>query len=559
MASKHLRWNLHHKQSPKNEQQLRTWLLESLNITDEATFLSPNRPTDLTLEQVGIDQTQMQSAIKRILVAKEKKQSVVIAGDYDADGLCATTVLWLACQHIGLIARPFIPDRHKHGYGINQRSLPDILGDKQPDLVITVDNGIVANEAIATLVSQSIDVILTDHHEPTKDLPPATNIVHTTQLCGAGVAWMLARELLRVAKVADAEEFSQRLLDFVAIATVADQVPLQGANRSIVYHGVTQLRETTWPGLLAMFEQSAITQSEITEQTIGFQIAPRLNALGRLSHGLEALRLLCGQSPELAKQRANLLQEANTERRSLTSEMYHLAREHAIAQKDEMMLVISDPSFHEGIIGLIAGRLVEEFGKPAAVIALGETMAKGSVRSIAQVHVTHLLRKITDQFLELGGHAMAGGFAVDPTRITEVTAAIQFLAKKEITAQMLVRELEVICPLGPGLVSVEVCELIEQLAPFGQGNPRPRFVLENWQVKQTKVLGKDRSHLKLVLEAPTQPDQDHLFLDALWWKHGSDEADFAVGAEVSVVGRIESRVWNHRQSVQLVVSDVKIQ
>lgn len=559
MASKHLRWNLQHEQPPKDEKQLRAWLLESLDITDETAFLMPSHPTDLTVAQVDIDQSQMQLAVKRILLAKEKNQTVVIAGDYDADGLCATTVLWLACQHIGLTARPFIPDRHKHGYGINQRSLPDILGTKKPDLLITVDNGIVANEAIATLVSLSIDVILTDHHEPTKDLPPATNIVHTTQLCGAGVAWMVARELLRGSQIADAEDFSQRLLDFVAIATVADQVPLQGANRSIVYHGVKQLRETTWPGLLAMFEQSTITQSEITEQTIGFQIAPRLNALGRLSHGLEALRLLCGQSPERARERALLLQDANTQRQSLTSDMYDLARKLALSQKDEMMLVISDSSFHEGIIGLIAGRLVEEFGKPAAVIAVGETMAKGSVRSIAQIHVTHLLRKITDHFLELGGHAMAGGFAVDPARVTEVTAAIQSLAKQEITAQMLVRELEVICPLGPNLVSTEVCELIEQLAPFGQGNPRPRFVLQNWRVKQTKVLGKDRSHLKLVLEAPTQSDQSHTFLDALWWKHGPDEVDFVLGTEVSVVGRIESRVWNQRQSVQLVVSDVKIQ
>jgi single-stranded-DNA-specific exonuclease len=557
MTSQKAQWHLLHEQSPNDVVELQKWLLEDRGIKNVEKFLFPPKPDALTLDDVGIAASQMTKAVERILKAKKMNQKVVIAGDYDADGICATAVLWLACKEMGLIAQPFIPNRHTHGYGLNQRSIPDMIGENKPDLVVTVDNGIVAHGAIKTLFKMGIEVIISDHHEKASSDPNALAIVHTTQLCGAGVAWFLAKHLLETTETPGADTKTNQLLDLVSIATIADQVPLIEANRSLVFHGLSQLKTTQRHGLQALFEMGNIDQSKIDEVGVSFQIAPRLNALGRLSHGMDALRLLCGGTQEFAKQRARLLEEANIERQEITQDLYARANQLAQEQTAAKILIIAGSEFHEGIIGLLAGRLVEQYGKPAIVISVNETLAKGSVRSIPGIHITDFLRQMSDSFLELGGHAMAAGFAVEPTAVDKVSEKIQVLANK-FTIENAAKQIDITCPLKSELIGLDTISTIESLSPFGQANPRPLFLLSDWQVAGVKTIGNEGKHLKLVIANMNQLDNQKTVIEALWWKHGDQSIKFQTGTRISLVGRLEKQTWRNKSFPQFIVVEVRV-
>ncbi len=553
MTSQKAPWQLLHQQSPTNLQELQQWLLAERGVTDPNQFFSPPQPFRLTAKSLGIDDNQLKKTVRRLVAAKEKNERVVIAGDYDADGICATAVLWLACHTIGFSAQPFIPNRHKHGYGLNHRSIPDLIGATKPDLVITVDNGIVAHDAIDTLVKMGIDVLITDHHEKMQSDPPALAIVHTTQLCGAGVAWVLARQLFLSELSHTAEKHANQLLDLVAIATIADQVPLLDANRSFVYHGLHQLRQTKRYGLQALFELAKIDQTNVDEWSVSYQLAPRLNALGRLSHGMEALRLLCGGTKHFAQQRARLLEQANQERQEITHDLYERAQQLVLDQKDEAILVIAGSEFHEGIIGLLAGRLVEQYGKPAIVISVSENLAKGSVRSVAGFHITDFLRSMPELFLELGGHAMAAGFAVDPSQLTKVMTTIQTTAQKKHATMATKVQLSLVCPLTTQWLTLDTLVMLEQFAPFGQSNPRPLFLLADWQIVSLKPIGSEGKHLKLVLTSQAETLASNFTLEAIWWKRGDLAQKLVKGDLISLAGRLEKQTWKSKSYVQLIV------
>ncbi len=557
MTSQKAQWHLLHDQSPTDKLELQRWMLEDRGIINAENFFSPPHPTELTLKDVGIATTQMSGAVKRLIKAKKMNHKVVIAGDYDADGICATAVLWLACKEMGLIARPFIPNRHTHGYGLNQRSIPDMIGESKPDLVITVDNGIVAHDAINSLSEMGIEVIISDHHEKSSSDPNALAIVHTTQLCGAGVAWFLAKHLLETTGVKDSGTKINQLLDLVSIATIADQVPLIAANRSLVFHGLQSLKTTQRPGLQALFELGNIDQATIDEWGVSFQIAPRLNALGRLSHGMDALRLLCGGTKQFARKRARLLEEANTERQEITQDLYTRADQLAQEQSAAKIIVIAGPEFHEGIIGLLAGRLVEQYGKPVIVISVNDALAKGSVRSIPGIHITEFLRQMSDSFLELGGHAMAAGFAVEPTKVSQVIKKIHSTAKI-LKLEIAPKQIEVTCPLNADLITLDTVKTIELLSPFGQANPRPLLLLSDWQIVGVKTIGAEGKHLKLVISKTNEVGNQKTAIEALWWKHGDRSTDFITGTKISLVGRLEKQTWRNKSFPQFIVIDIHV-
>lgn len=556
MQRRQSEWHVLHPDPPATQAELQQWLLNQRNISDVDQYVHPTDPLKITPDAVGIDVEALRSFCAALITAKEQQRRVVIAGDYDADGLCATAVLWSACQAIGLQAQPFIPNRHVHGYGLNQRSVTAIVEEFQPEVVATVDNGIVAHQAIAALQKQGIQVLVSDHHEKASEPLLADALVHTTQLCGAGVAWFVGRALLEQAGIADAEAIAESWLDLVAIATIADQVPLLNANRSLVVFGLQQLRTTKRAGLLALFSQARIEQSKITEWTVSFTIAPRLNALGRLAHGLDALRLLLSTSETKARQRAQLLEETNTDRQELTYDLYQVAQQQAKAQSIQRLIIVADESFHEGVIGLLASRLVEEFGKPAIVISTNDLISKGSVRSLGSIHITDFLRSFTDVFLELGGHAMAAGFALESSKLTEAIKELQSAAAKQFDQQSLEPSIEVLCPLSSDMVSFETIKTIEQCAPFGQANPRPVFLLDGWQVVGTKVLGKQQNHLKIIVRPPV--DNSIPPLELIWWKHGNRVDELRFDQEINVIGTLEQSEWRNKKSLQFTVQDLQI-
>jgi single-stranded-DNA-specific exonuclease len=548
-------WRIQHPGIPATLEELRGILLQNRGISNPEAFFSTKHPLDLTLEDTGIRAAEMEKAISRLKQARANEEDVLVFGDYDADGISATAILWLTLHHLGYKTRPFIPHRAKHGYGISNRALDEILAGEMPDLIVTVDNGIVAHGPAARIREAGIDLIITDHHQPETDdtgktiLPKALAVVHTTKLCGATVAWMLAREL-------DAE-FAASLLDLATIATIADQVPLVGANRSFAKHGLEALKQTKRPGLQALFKAAKIEKSKINTSSIGFGIAPRINAMGRLEHGMDALRLLCTNNKTRAADLADTLVATNLRRQDLTDELMREAIHQAEQQVDEKLIIVSSHDFHDGIIGLLAGRLTEQFYKPAIAISLNGGVAKASARSVAGVNIVELIREVQDELLEVGGHPMAAGFGLEMDKLDSVLRRLFDLAKKQINPDMLIPSISIDCQLPYRFITEETVDLIETLAPFGQGNDQPVFELEGVAV-DAKRIGQGGSHLKLLIAGPDMEAYRGQGLEALVWRQGGISNQLGLKQPIKLAGYLEFNHWNGNRKVQMVVREVEL-
>ncbi len=532
---------------PKTTEELLELILGQRGVVDAALFLHPASPLELTSKAVGISEKPLAKAIKLIKKIGTAGGDICIVGDYDADGICATAIAWSVMHELGYKVRPFIPSREKHGYGLNSKVLADVLADGKPDLIITVDNGIVAHAPVAEAKTLGIKVIVTDHHQPEDSLPDADAIVHTTKLCGATVSWMLMQAL--------APKQVAEQLDLAGIATIADQVPLVGANRQFAVHGVAALRTSQRVGLQALFEQMGSVQAEADSHTVGYGIAPRINAMGRLAHGMDALRLLCTRNIQRASELAQTLGNTNTSRQLLTEELMEHARLQAKSQADQRILIVHSTEYHEGVLGLIAGKLAEEFGKPAVAVKVGETTSKGSARSILGISVVELLRLVRSELLEVGGHPMAAGFGLESGRMQVFVEKLQAVALEAISIEQLEPKLDNVCELPHALLTLETATAIETLQPFGQGNPEPVFAINNLRLIHSKVIGKDGRHLKLQFGTD---DPLHTSVDAVWWG-GAEGFSVGLGAQVSIAGTLLVDRWKSNQiKLALVTRDCKV-
>ena len=546
-----MNWNILDSTIPRNAAELKEILLKNLNLVDSKRFFSPPHPQDISLQEVDIDQTQVEIAVKRILQAKEKQEEIVIFGDYDADGVCSTAILWQALYDLDCKVIPFFPHRDKHGYGLSDKALDDLLENNKPALIIPVDNGIVAHQPAQRVADGGIDLIITDHHQPEDKLPTATAVVHSTKLCGATVAWMLARE---VTKAADVEMSKFWQLDLAAIATIADQVPLRGANRSFAKYGLEALRISQRLGVKALLAQSKQDQKTITSQTVGFGIAPRINAMGRLGHSLDALRLLLTKNKIRSEKLAKVLGETNAQRQEMTYEMYG----HALAQsddwKDEHIIIVQSADYHEGVVGLMAGRLMDRFYKPAIVISIGDGIGKASARSIAGVNIVEMIREVRDDLLEVGGHPMAAGFGVEEKKIEQVIERLKKLAKEKIDKELLKPSIDIAAVIPFKLINEKTVQTIWDFAPFGQGNREPIIALKGVEVLQVLTMGADNQHLKIV----GQGDDGVTPINFLFWRRGSLAEKIDTGNKIDVAGVLEINEWRGRKSVQIRVKDIAL-
>lgn len=539
-----MQWKFKTQQAPTTTAELKQILLKNRDLKDDADFFRPPPPKQLTLSQVGLDKDQVATAVDRIKKAIEAEEEMVIFGDYDADGVCATAILWQVIYDLGGQVKPFIPHRERHGYGLSEAALKELLEENDPALVITVDNGIVAHQPAQILQEKGLDLIITDHHQPENELPAATAIVQTDQLCGATVAWMLAQELDK--------KLAHKMLDLTAIATVADQVPLRKANRVFAYHGLKALRQTKRPGIKALLKQANYQQVELSAQSIGYGLAPRINAMGRLKHSLDALRLLLTTNQKRAQQLALKLGQTNSKRQDLTYEMYGQALSQAKSWENEHLIVVHSTEYHEGVVGLIAGRLVEKFHKPAVVLSVGEKQAKASARSVPGVNIVQLLRQMKDDLLEVGGHPMAAGFCLETDKLEATMKKLQKMARAEIEPELLQPSLEIETVLPFSLLSEETVEVVQNFAPFGQANQEPVFVLEEVEVVEVKQIGSDQKHLKIV----GRVDQTNS-LDFLYWRHGQLAEKIKPQDKIKIAGVLEINEWNGRRSVQVRVEDLQ--
>lgn len=551
-------------------------LLENRGITteeDRKSFLHP-KLEDVTPKNVGIDLKQLKKALQRITKAIEAKEQIIVFGDYDVDGITGSAILWETLYAMKAKVIPYIPHRVDEGYGLSVKGIQNVIektprlaalarGDKG-GLIITVDNGIVANEAVDFANAQGIDVIITDHHTVGEKLPDAHAVVHTTKLCGAGVAYLLAQEL-KGGPFDSAQDKNGTLrendihLELAALGTVADLVPSIGANRTIVKYGLEKLAKTKRPGLLHLFKQAKLEKDVFTTYDIGFIIAPRLNAAGRIESAMDSLRLLCTNSFDRAEMLAEQLELTNRERQLIMKASTEHATEKVKSQNSKVknLLFVADESYPQGVIGLVAGKLVEEFYRPSIVISIGETHSKASVRSINGFNIIEFLRGSFDDFVNIGGHPMAAGFTVETAKLQLLQERLEQLADGALDDGMLIRSIKVDCELPLASITPELYATLQQLAPFGMANPEPTFVSRGAVVKDMRLLGAEKNHLKLVLQqqATSNKQQGNVF-EAIAFKMGGLAEQIAIGDAIDVVYTVDENTWNGNTKLQLKVKDI---
>ncbi|HYU81683.1 MAG TPA: single-stranded-DNA-specific exonuclease RecJ, partial [Candidatus Polarisedimenticolia bacterium] len=386
---------------------------------DMAAFLAA-RPTE-----AGPPMTDLDRAVERLRRALAARERIVVYGDYDVDGIAGSAILVRAFRQLGVVVGAYIPNRYEEGYGLNSTALRQLAQDGAK-VIVSVDCGVTAVKEAALARELGVDLIVTDHHHPPAELPDAYAVVNPRrpgdpstdkELAGAGVALMLAKRLLGDLAYSLRQD---ELLQLCALATVADVVPLRGGNRVLTKLGLEALNRAPLLGVRALVERAGLKLGRVGASDIGYVLGPRLNAAGRINDAEDALRLLLTEDAEEAKTLAERLEQRNTERQELTRQVVAGARERAAERPDAWITVVADAQWPAGIVGLGASRLVEDYGRPAIVIAIDGNEGKGSCRSISGVHIAEALDDCDDILIKHGGHAMAAGFSVAVDRIPDL-------------------------------------------------------------------------------------------------------------------------------------------
>lgn len=446
----------------------------------------------------------MKEAVSIVRDAARLKRRVVIYGDYDVDGMCASAILYETLRAMGMRVVNYIPDRHTEGYGLNLDAIRSLAAEA--DVLISVDCGITSVEEVEAAKALQMTVIITDHHSLPDTLPEADAVISPLlpgypypYLCGAGVAWKLSCALKGL-------DFAKRQLDLAALATMADMVPLNGENRAIAWLGIGAMASTGRAGLKALKEAAGIPEGKaMTSDQMVFQLAPRLNAGGRLSTAMDALELLKAERKEQAEPLAEQLDALNSLRRQEERAVLEEAERQITGETlhSRRTLVVSGENWNSGVIGLAAGRLAEKYHYPTvALTANGETLV-GSARSAGSVNLYEALKACQDLFVRFGGHPKAAGLTIEKDRLAAFAERFDQAVRAQLPTDDLVPECDYDTVLPLEELTPEMVKRLEALAPFGVGNPSPVFLAENVTVLRQDAVGADRRHLKLTLEDAT--------------------------------------------------------
>lgn len=521
-------------------------------------FLSPDALSASPFQMRGVNES-----VDRIRRAIRAGEAMAVYGDFDVDGVTATVLLVQTLESLGAKVKPYIPHRIDEGYGLNKDALQQ-LSDQGIRIVITVDCGVRSLDEVAFGKRIGLDMIVTDHHAPTDELPDAFAVINPKQplcqypskeLSGAGVAFKLAQALLLAEEQVPLGKNPRRvvisedtLVDLVALGTVADLVPLTGENRALVKRGLASLRKSERPGLQALMRHASLKPESIDAGNIGFTLGPRLNAAGRLESALRAYDLLSTQYPGEADKLALFLEETNRERQRLTSEMTQKAREAVAGSvESERWLFVVAPEFPEGIVGLIASRLAEEFYRPSFAVHQGEEESRGSARSISEFNIVDALDQCRDLLVRHGGHAMAAGFTVRNEHLAALRTRLGEIAKRKLAEIDLAPTLHIDAEARMSEMNLKLAESLAQLAPFGYGNREPLFVSRDLIVREARIVGTD--HLKLTVGDGSILMDAIAFRQGSWLEHLPPRIDLAYQFEV--------QVWNGKTRLQLNVKDIK--
>lgn len=495
--------------------------------------------------------SDMKKAIERINQALDKKERILVYGDYDADGVTSTSILVSALRELGAEVGWYIPNRFTEGYGPNEAAFRN-AADEGIDLIITVDNGIQGHHEMLVAKELDIDVIITDHHEIGETLPEAYAIVHPMHpdfdypfkyLSGAGVALKIAQALLDH----PAPEFTA----LAAIGTVADLVSLTDENRAIVQQGIKVMNNHPSAAIEALLSQVGYNDA-INEETIGFIIGPRLNAVGRLDDASLAAELLMCESAEEAEFLAEQVEHFNQERKDIVQEIADEALEMAQAEVEagNRFLILAQENWHEGVLGIVASRIVETYGLPTIILNIdtAQDFAKGSARSIEQVSMYEMLDKERPLISKFGGHHMAAGMTLPIENIEKLKTALNAHMAELAKHEDLTPRKKVDLVLSESDITVKNISDIEKLRPFGTDFTSPVFELDGIQVKQSKGIGQEGKHLKMTLGDSK--------LQALYWQNGAYAHQLEPNEPLNLIGTLQINEWNGNQSPQFMVQDM---
>ncbi|MCK8816893.1 single-stranded-DNA-specific exonuclease RecJ [Natroniella sulfidigena] len=512
-------------------------------------FLNPEEYTPTDPRQFP----QLEEAVELVLSAVEAGEKIVVYGDYDVDGVTSTVILVTMLEAVGANVDYHIPDRFTEGYGMDQ-GVVEQLAEAGVGLIITCDCGISNYEEVALAKELGMKVLVTDHHDLPARLPEADLILtpkfleaeHPAyNLPGAGMAYFLAQAVL---ETTGPKQLLKKLLDPLALAIVADVVPLHGENRYLLQKGLASLQATDWIGIEELCKVSGITPGQLTEEDIGFRIGPRINAVGRMASAGLAVELLLVTERTTAQNLAAKLDQINQQRKELSQQMELDAIKMVEEQEEIEPLVLYRPDWHQGIVGIGAGRLTEKFGVPTILLCDkrdGEGVVTGSGRSIPGIHLRDLLVECQDLLLGFGGHAGAAGLSLERENLEQFSNKLKGLLQAELDQLGHKRIIEVDAKLDFSQLDLELYQELMKLAPFGAGNPKPLFYSPDVEVIHSRSIS-DGKHLRLVLA------QQGERRSAIWWR-GQQEK---LGAEIDLVYSLQINEWQGKRELQLVVEEV---
>jgi single-stranded-DNA-specific exonuclease len=502
----------------------------------------------------------MSKAVQVIVSAIQHDEQIVIYGDYDVDGVTSTALLVEVIEKLGGKVEAYIPDRFEEGYGLNLEALNQ-LNQRGVRLVVTVDCGIRSMVEADYCREIGLKLVITDHHHPDEHLPKADAVVNPKRadqsypypdLAGVGVAYKLTQALLL--ELTASTEKADRWLDLVALGSVADMAPLTGENRWLVKAGLQVLRTSSRPGIKALFEVAGVRQQRCSAGDIGFMLGPRLNAAGRLESAMAAYHLLHADNEEDAKLLAAKLNAQNSERQEQTRDTQSKAVTYIqqSAAENNLLLVVIDPSFNEGIVGLAASRLVEQYNRPAivGVMKADEGVTRCSCRSIPGFHITKALDEISDLFEHHGGHAAAAGLTIKNEKLDEFKAKIQKIAQRELGGQDLTPQVNADAEVSLGDLNPELMKYLDLLQPTGYGNPDPVFICRNLRIRNKRAIGADAKHLKLTVTDGWLSAEAICFRFGFLWKELPEKVD--------LLFTFERNEFNGVVNFQLNVKDIQV-
>lgn len=501
----------------------------------------------------------MNLAVGRVIQAVKKKEKILIYGDYDVDGVTSTSILYKFLKEQNADVGYYIPDRFNEGYGFSKSSVKKII-NMQVDLVITVDCGTTALKESRDLSKEGIDMVITDHHECKEQLPIVSALVNPQRpdclypnknLSGVGVAFKLVKGLSIEMNV----EIKQLpLLALVALGTVADVLPLTGENRVLVKFGIGEINKTSNIGLKSLMNEVGILDRKVTTSDIGYILAPRINAAGRMGNSAVAVELLTTDNQVVAKEIASKLNKQNKQRQEIEKKIFEEVVgkiEKEINIKKSYVMVVSGEKWHQGVIGIVASKITEKYNKPCVLISISEGIGKGSARSIEGLNLFNALVFCERTLEKFGGHEMAAGLTVREDKINEFIKLINQYASSFIDVHSYIQKIKIDTIIKSGEVTLENARQLSLLEPFGIDNPEPLFKFENAKIVEISAVGNANSHLKLKIE------NNNIKIDAIAFNKGELINKYKRADIIDIACILDINSWQGRECVQLKVEDIK--